>query len=103
MRAHELCERLGERLQSFAVLFGLWTLHLFEANFVRLMNSQSRLCAGPGARGFFVSGVRPRRFGEQSYNMGKLTFAREHLEATISLYDPERDRVHAGSPCLYRP
>jgi tetratricopeptide (TPR) repeat protein len=33
--------------------------------------------------------------GNNSYNMGKLISAREHLEATISLSDPERDGVKA--------
>src|SRR6202158_3303312 len=30
VRAHELCELLGEPLQSFAVLYGLWTVHFIR-------------------------------------------------------------------------
>ena len=37
--------------------------------------------------------------GNNSYNMGMLISAREHLEATISLYDPVRDGVQATLCC----
>ena len=96
MRAHELSELLGEPRQSFAVLFGLWTVHFIRGEFrtafahaEELMRRARR--AGDTSALLFAHDT----LGNNSYNMGKLISAREHLEATISLYDPERDGVQA--------
>ena len=96
VRAHELCELLGEPQLSFAVLFGLWTVHFIRGEF-RTAYEHAMQIMGRARRtsdsSFLI--FAHDALGNNSYNMGKLTSAREHLEATISLYDPERDGVHA--------
>jgi predicted ATPase len=95
-RAHELCELLGEPLQSFAVLFGLWTVHFIRGEFrTAYEHAQQVMRRARGASDSSFLLFAHDALGNNSYNMGKLTSAREHLEATISLYDPERDSVHA--------
>src|SRR5580698_1043890 len=96
MRAHELSEVLGEPRQSFAVLFGLWTVHFIRGEFRTAFEHAEELMrrarrAGDTSALLFAHDT----LGNNSYNMGRLISAREHLEATISLYDPERDGVKA--------
>ena len=97
VRAHELCELLGEPLQSFAVLFGLWSVHFIRGEF-RTAYEHAEQIMGRARRASDSSFLlfAHDALGNNSYNMGKLTAAREHLEAAISLYDPERDGVHAS-------
>ena len=97
MCAHELCELLGDPLQSFAVLFGLCTVQFIRGEFRKAYEHaeqvmrRARRASDPSFLLFAHDAL-----GNNSYNMGKLTAAREHLEATISLYDPARDGVHAS-------
>ena len=96
VRAHELCELLGDPLQSFAVLFGLLTVHFIRGEFrtayelAEQVMRRARRASDPSFLLFAHDAL-----GNISYDMGKLTSAREHLEATISLYEPKRDGVHA--------
>jgi tetratricopeptide (TPR) repeat protein len=96
VRAHELCELLGDPLQSFAVLFGLWTVHFIRGEFrtayeyaEQIMHRARR--ASDSSLLLFAHVA----LGNNSFNMGKLVAARDHLEATISLYDPELHSIHA--------
>jgi predicted ATPase len=96
VRALELCELLGDPPQSFAVLFGLWTVHFIRGEFRTAYEHAERIMgrAHRASDSSFLLFAHDA-LGNNSYNMGKLTSAREHLEATIALYDPERDGVHA--------
>jgi predicted ATPase len=103
-RAHELCELLGEPLQSFAVLYGLWTVHFIRGEFrtayehaEQIMRRARRASDSPFLLFAHVA------LGSNSFNMGKLLAAREHLEAAISLYDPELHSVHASRLVVVNP
>jgi predicted ATPase len=50
VRAHELCELLGEPLQSFAVLFGLFTVHFIRGEFRRAYEHAEQIMDAPVAR-----------------------------------------------------
>jgi class 3 adenylate cyclase/predicted ATPase len=97
VRAHELCELLRDPVQSFAVLFGLWTVHFIRGEFrTAYQHAEQIMLRAQRASdpSFFL--FAHVALGSNSLNMGKLMPAREHLEAIISLYDPERDSVHAS-------
>jgi class 3 adenylate cyclase/predicted ATPase len=92
-RARELCERLGDPVDLFPALFGLWIMHLLR---------------GEGQTAFELAEQLPRRAqgvhdqavlvhaqwapGVTSYCMGEFISARKHLEMAITLYDSERHR-----------
>jgi tetratricopeptide (TPR) repeat protein len=78
------------------VLFGLWSVHFIRGEF-RTAYEHAEQIMGRARRASDSSFLlfAHDALGNNSYNMGKLTSAREHLEAAISLYDPERDGVHA--------
>lgn len=96
VRAHELCELLHDPMQSFAVLFGLWTVHFIRGEFrTAYQHAEQLMLQAQRANdpSFFL--FAHVALGSNSLNMGKLMPVREHLEAIISLYEPERDSVHA--------
>src|SRR5579863_3016712 len=90
-RARELCERLGDPVDLFPALFGLWIMHLLR---------------GEGQTAYELAEQLPRRAqgvhdqavlvhaqwapGVTSYCIGEFISARKHLEMAITLYDPDR-------------
>jgi predicted ATPase len=90
-RALELCQQIGETLQLFLVLAGLYrfymvrgeykTAHDLAAQLLQLAQSvqdPTLLMAAHGMLGYVL------------FFLGDLVSAREHLEQSIALYDPQQ-------------
>ena len=99
-RARELCERLGDPPELFGALSGLCAVHQLRGQYRAAYKIGEQLlqraqnAADPALLMHAHSAL-----GCSLYFMGELHLAREHLEAAISLYNPERDRPlgHADS------
>jgi class 3 adenylate cyclase/predicted ATPase len=108
-RARELCGRLGDPVELFPALFGLWIMHLLRGELrTALELTEQLLRRAQGAHDQAVLLHAQWAAGVTSYYMGKFLPAREHLELAISIYEPERHRplafryvgVDAGVTCL---
>jgi predicted ATPase len=108
-RARELCERVGDQRKLFYALLGVWAVHLtrgerrapYELAERLLRRAQSVHDHGLLIQAHQVVGVT-------SFWMGEFLLAKEHHEAALSLYDPERYRsvavryggIDVGINCL---
>jgi predicted ATPase len=95
-RARELCRQLGETSQLFPVLMGLrfyYTAHGESRNARELGEQLLRLAQGTRDTGLIVEAhyalAVPLHF------LGEFAFAREHLEQSVALYDPQQHGDHA--------
>jgi predicted ATPase len=95
-RAQELSERAGEPGQVFLVLYGLWG-HNFVQGDMKLARELAKQCLTLAEklqeRALLMEGHR--MMDETAFHRGELVTAREHLERTLSLYDPQLHRAHA--------
>jgi predicted ATPase len=90
-RARELCEQLGVTAQLWPVLYGQWVFHGVRAEHDAarevadefLRRAQEHQDAG-------ATVVAHRIQGTGAFWRGDIAAAREHLERTLALYDPER-------------
>ena len=108
-RARELCERLGDPLELFSALLGLWGTHLIRGELQKAyeLAEQFRRRAQSGHDLVPLMYAQMQR-GNTSYFMGEFLSARERLENAITLYDTERHRplasryggADAGVTCL---
>jgi predicted ATPase len=90
-RARELCERLGDPPELFPVLLGLWGVYFIRADFTPAYKLAEQLMRRAQSRNDATLLLLAHfALGDTSFNMGKLSSAREHLETVISLYDPAR-------------
>jgi hypothetical protein len=98
VRAHALCERLGNPTELLPALFGRWFTYLLRGELRRayevaeLLLRRAQSASDPAGlmRGHAA-------LGYTSYYVGELLSAMEHLEVAISIYDPERHR-----PLIFR-
>lgn len=87
-RARDLCERLGDTLRLFPVLYGKWVFHVVRAeleagrtageDLLRRAQEQSDTAAET---------IGNRIVGTAELLRGELVAARAHLERTLTLYD----------------
>jgi class 3 adenylate cyclase/predicted ATPase len=93
-RVRELCERLGDPKELFPALFGLWIVYLLRGEVPRACDLAEQLLRrtqgvpDPALPLYAAESA----LGNTSYQMGEFVSAREHIEKTITLYDPERHR-----------
>ncbi|HSX83545.1 MAG TPA: AAA family ATPase, partial [Candidatus Saccharimonadia bacterium] len=102
-QARQLCEHLGERLQLFPVLFGLWRSAHVRAQLptARALGERLvRLADGQGDPVLFVEAHGP--LGQTLCMYGEPTLAREHLQQVVALYEPQRHHALAVR-CGYDP
>lgn len=95
-RAREICEKLGDAGQLFQVLYGLWghNLVLGDMKIARALARQCLILAQQTQeKALLMEGHRMT--DETAFYRGELPFARENLEQTLSLYDPQLHRAHA--------
>ena len=95
-RARELCERLDDIPQLFAVVYGLCLYHLYAADLDAAQTASDQLLEHANKSNdqdllFFAN----RAAGVSSYPAGNFSTARDHLERALSLYDSERHRSPA--------
>jgi predicted ATPase len=107
-RAQELCQQVGETLQLFSVLFGLWLVYLLRAELqaARALAEQMLRLAHSGQDSSLLL-LAHFASGNVLGWLGELAPARQHLEQGIALYDPHSHRslaflygVDPGVYCL---
>jgi predicted ATPase len=95
-RAQVLSERAGEPGQVFLVFYGLWG-HNFVQGDMKLARELAMQCLTLAEklqeRALLMEGHRMT--DETAFHRGELVTAREHLERTLSLYDPQLHSAHA--------
>jgi predicted ATPase len=95
LRARDLCEQLGDNTQLFRVLFYLSIVLVVRAEY-----EKSHHCAKESLRLAELSGDAAMMvqahwaLGLCLQYLGEFTRAREHFEASLALYDPQRHAVH---------
>jgi class 3 adenylate cyclase/tetratricopeptide (TPR) repeat protein len=90
-RARELCELVGDPPEFFPALWGQWHVYLMRAELRTAYELAGQLLQrAERAHDPVLLLYAHESLGETSYYMGKFFAAREHFEAAISLYDPER-------------
>lgn len=95
-RARELCRQVGESPQLPAILRRLGAFHLVRGELQaglelhELLLGLAQRAQDPGllAHAYFI-------VGDDLLWFGRLVSARGHLEQSLALYKPERDRAHA--------
>jgi predicted ATPase len=92
-RARELCRRVGEVPELFAVLHGLWLHYWLRGDISAVLDLAQQLYdlahrAGDRALRLVASDV----MGEVAVYRGDFTAARSHMEQCVSLYDPSQHR-----------
>ncbi len=103
-RARELCQQVGETPQLFPVLRGLYVFYAARAEYqtARGLAKQLLTLAQRVQDPALLLGAH-FALGQTLYCLGELTFAREHLEQGIALYDPQQYRSLAwagGHPAV---
>src|SRR5258708_16421855 len=98
VRAHELCERLGDPPELFPALFGRWFTYLLRGELRRAYEIAEQLLRRAQNAGDLAGLMRGRAaLGFTSYFLGEFLLGREHLETPISIYDHDRHR-----PLIFR-
>lgn len=95
-RAREICEQLDDPDQLFQVLYGLWghNLVLGDMKIAReLAGHCLTLAQQTQKQALLMEGHRMT--DETAFYRGELPVARENLEQTLSLYNPQHHRAHA--------
>jgi class 3 adenylate cyclase/predicted ATPase len=89
-RARELCRQVGETLQLFPVLQGLWIFYLVGAEFqtARELGEQLLTLAQRVQNPALLLEAH-NTLGETLFHLGEFVLAREYLEQGITLYDPQ--------------
>jgi class 3 adenylate cyclase/predicted ATPase len=94
-RARELCEQVGETLQLFPVLHGLWRYYLVRADFqTGRQLAEQFLSLAQGAHDPTLLVEPHRALGTTLFWMGEPTAARAHLAQAVALYNPQQRRTH---------
>ncbi len=94
-RARELCERVGDKWNSFAVLFGIWAWRLVRDELILSLKlsedimSLAELLGDPGIM------MEAQHVPANSlYYLGDFEAARKHCEDGFALYDEDRCQKH---------
>jgi predicted ATPase len=94
-RARELCDRMGESLQLFRVLWGLRTYHLFRAEFKLSHEICERLLRLARSNPDNVLVVQSHHaVGVALIHLGEFAAAMESCEQGLALYDPRQRHNH---------
>lgn len=92
-RARELCAEVGKTPQLFPVLFGQAVIHMQRAeHFAALEVSEELVRLAQRQEDPAPVLVGHRVVGASLFHLGRFAGARGHLERTLALYNPARDR-----------
>jgi predicted ATPase len=95
--AHELCERVGEPLQRFRVLWGLWMVHSNRGAYHPMLHVGEQLLSLAERLQDQDLLLEAHHALWASYFLGgELTAARPHFEQGLRLYEPQRHHTHAA-------
>jgi predicted ATPase/class 3 adenylate cyclase len=96
-RARELCRQVGDLGRLSPLMFGQWVFHMVRAEHNAAQEIAQELLRSANRDGDAAGlMVGHRAAGISSLWQGDLIEAREHLERTLSLYDPERHQPLAS-------
>jgi predicted ATPase len=91
-RTRDLCERFGDPPELFAVLLRLWGAYFIRGEFpTAYVLAKQLMDRAQSKNDPALIMLAHFALGNNSFNMGKLLPALEHLEAVVSFYDPARD------------
>src|SRR5262249_31591285 len=94
LRAHELCQKVGDLTQRFSALWGLWYRQL-DIGKVEDLAGQLLILAGKAQDpGLLLEAYHA--LGPSYLYAGDLANALAHLEQGIALYDPRQHRSYAA-------
>lgn len=92
-RAREVCQRLGESLQLFPALLGLWGFYVTRGEFSAAQEmAHTLLRLAQDVRDSTLLLGASRAYGITQYYLGEIPTARLYLEQGIALYDPQQHR-----------
>ena len=95
--AHELCERVGEPLQRFRVLWGLWMVYSNRGAYHPMLHVGEQLLSLAEHLQDPDLLLEAHHALWASYFLGgELAAARPHFEQGLRLYEPQRHRTHAA-------
>jgi class 3 adenylate cyclase/predicted ATPase len=95
-RARELCQQLGETLQLFPVLQGLYRFYMGRAELQMARDLAEELFSvAQSAQDPALLLEAHRVMGQTMFWLGEIASARVNLEEGIALYDPQKHRSHA--------
>jgi predicted ATPase len=95
-RAHELCRELGDVPELFPALYGRSVFHFQRGELAAAHEVAQELRRSAEERGEAAAWVTGHRMmGSASCQLGRLAESREHFEAALAHYEPERDRSSA--------
>jgi class 3 adenylate cyclase/predicted ATPase len=95
-RAHELCRGLGDVPELFPALYGQSVFHFQRGELAAAHEVAQELRRSAEERGDAAAWVTGHRMmGSASCQLGRLAESRDHFEAALALYEPERDRSSA--------
>ncbi len=93
MRARDLCREVGDTLQMFEVLYGMWNYIYVAGDLhagLELAEECFELVRHEGKRTRLVAAHC--MLGQTNASMGLFDKAQDHFEQSIALYRPEKDR-----------
>jgi class 3 adenylate cyclase/predicted ATPase len=94
-QARQLCRDLGDPPQLAPVLYGLWTYHIVRAqHWTALELGEQILQLGTATADDALLVQGHLAVGWSQFFLGRLSAAREHLEAVLALYTEERHGSH---------
>jgi predicted ATPase len=100
-RAREICGQLGDLPQLLPVLYGLWAVYHVRGQFGPAREAGLDLLRrAQNANDPALLLMAHHALGDTLLHRGEFPAARHHLENTLALYDPERDRplvISAGA------
>ncbi|WEX86686.1 AAA family ATPase [Sinorhizobium garamanticum] len=95
-RARELCERLADTNRLLPVLYGDWVFHVVRAELEAGRKAGEELLKrAREEREVSAETVGNRIVGTDAFLRGEITIAREYLERSLALYDPQQHRALA--------
>jgi predicted ATPase/class 3 adenylate cyclase len=95
-RARELCQQVGDTLQTFQVLRGLWYFCLMRSDLQTAGELGKHLLALAQQLGDSDLLLEAHwALGSTAVHLGELVSARDSLEQVITLYKPQQHRSHA--------
>ncbi|MQW65380.1 AAA family ATPase [Sinorhizobium meliloti] len=95
-RARKLCERLGDKSRLFPVLYGDWVFHVVRAELEAGRKAGEELLRrAQEEREVSGETVGNRIAGTGAFLRGEIASAREYLERSLALYDPQQHRALA--------
>jgi predicted ATPase len=95
-RARELCQQLGETLQLFPVLQGLYRFYMGRAELQTARDLAKELFSlAQRTQDPALLLEAHRVLGQTMFWLGEIASARAHLEEGMALYDPQKHRSHA--------